>query len=97
MHPSRKILSSTRGILEKNDYMKDPQTNKEEAKVKQPPKAESKVEDKQPAEEQIAEHESQTEDEPKKESNDNDGLALGVILAITAIMAIASIPLFSMV
>ena len=77
--------------------MKDLQTNKEEAKVKQPPKAESKVEDKQPAEEQIAEHESQTEDEPKKESNDNDSLALGVILAITAIMAIASIPLFSMV
>lgn len=65
--------------------MKDPQTNKEEAKVKQPPKAESN------------EQESQPEDEPKKESNDNDGLALGVILAITAIMAIASIPLFSMV
>lgn len=85
MHPSRKILSSTRGILEKNDYMKDLQTNKEEAKVKQPPKAESN------------EQESQPEDEPKKESNDNDGLALGVILAITAIMAIASIPLFSMV
>lgn len=78
-------MSSTRGILEKNDYMKDPQTNKEEAKVKQPPKAESN------------EQESQPEDEPKKESNDNDGLALGVILAITAIMAIASIPLFSMV
>lgn len=90
-------MSSTRGILEKNDYMKDPQTNKEEAKVKQPPKAESKVEDKRPVEEQIAEQESQPEDEPKKESNDNDGLALGVILAITAIMAIASIPLFSMV
>lgn len=65
--------------------MKDLQTNKEEAKVKQPPKAESN------------EQESQPEDEPKKESNDNDGLALGVILAITAIMAIASIPLFSMV
>lgn len=78
-------MSSTRGILEKNDYMKDLQTNKEEAKVKQPPKAESN------------EQESQPEDEPKKESNDNDGLALGVILAITAIMAIASIPLFSMV
>ena len=77
--------------------MKDLQTNKEEAKVKQPPKAESNVEDKQPVEEQIAEQESQPEDEPKKELNDNDGLALGVILAITAIMAIASIPLFSMV
>lgn len=88
--------------------MNKPQTNKEETKdaessknrkdkVKQPPKAESKVEDKQPVEEQIAEQESQPEDEPKKESNDNDGLALGVILAITAIMAIASIPLFSMV
>ena len=88
-------MSSTRGILEKNDYMKDPQTNKEEAKVKQPPKAESKLEDKQPVEEQIAEQESQPEDEPKKESN--DGLALGVILTITAIMVIASIPLFSMV
>ena len=71
--------------MEKNDYMKDPQTNKEEAKVKQPPKAESN------------EQESQPEDEPKKDSNDNNGLALGVILAITAIMAIASIPLFSMV
>lgn len=88
--------------------MNKSQTNKEEtkdaessknrkAKVKQPPKAESLVEDKQPVEEQIAEQESQPEDEPKKESNDNDGLALGVILAITAIMAIASIPLFSMV
>lgn len=75
--------------------MKDPQTNKEEAKVKQPPKAESKLEDKQPVEEQIAEQESQPEDEPKKESN--DGLALGVILTIAAIMVIASIPLFSMV
>ena len=63
--------------------MKDLQTNKEEAKVKQPPKAESN------------EQESQPEDEPKKESN--DGLALGVILTITAIMVIASIPLFSMV
>ena len=74
--------------------MKESQTNKEEAKdaessknrkdkVKQPPKAESN------------EQESQPEDEPKKESN--DGLALGVILTITAIMAIASIPLFSMV
>lgn len=78
----------------KNDYMKDPQTNKEEAKVKQPPKAGSKIEGKQPVEEQIAEQESQPEDEPKKESN--DGLALGVILTITAIMVIASIPLFSM-
>lgn len=86
--------------------MNKPQTNKEEAKdaessknrkdkVKQPPKAESKLENRQPVEEQIAEPESQPEDEPKKESN--DGLALGVILAITAIMAIASIPLFSMV
>lgn len=86
--------------------MNKPQTNKEETKdaessknrkdkVKQPPKAESKVEDKQPVEEQIAEQESQPEDEPKKESN--DGLALGVILTITAIMVIASIPLFSMV
>lgn len=86
--------------------MNKPQTNKEEAKdaesfknrkdkVKQPPKAESKLENRQPVEEQIAEQESQPEDEPKKESN--DGLALGVILAITAIMAIASIPLFSMV
>lgn len=46
--------------------MKDPQTNKEEAKVKQPPKAGSKVEGKQPVEEQIAEQESQSEDEPKK-------------------------------
>lgn len=95
MHSSRKILSSTRGILGKNDYMKDPQTNKKEAKVKQPPKAGSKIEGKQPVEEQIAEQESQPEDEPKKESN--DGLALGVILTITAIMVIASIPLFSMV
>ena len=80
--------------------MNKPQTNKEETKdaessknrkdkVKQPPKAESKLE------EQIAEQESQPEDEPKKESN--DGLALGVILTITAIMVIASIPLFSMV
>lgn len=81
--------------MEKNDYMKDPQTNKEEAKVKQPPKAGSKIEGKQPVEEQIAEQESQPEDEHKKESN--DGLALGVILTITAIMVIASIPLFSMV
>ncbi|MCT7769601.1 MAG: hypothetical protein N4R51_02215 [Lactobacillus crispatus] len=74
--------------------MKESQTNKEEAKDTESSKnRKDKV--KQPAEEQIAEQESQPEDEPKKESN--DGLALGVILTITAIMVIASIPLFSMV
>ena len=70
------------------------QTNKEETKDAESSKnRKDKV--KQPVEEQIAEQESQPEDEPKKESN--DGLALGVILTITAIMVIASIPLFSMV
>lgn len=74
--------------------MKESQTNKEEAKEAESFKnRKDKV--KQPVEEQIAEQESQPEDEPKKESN--DGLALGVILTITAIMVIASIPLFSMV
>lgn len=74
--------------------MNKPQTNKKETKDAESSKnRKDKV--KQPVEEQIAEQESQPEDEPKKESN--DGLALGVILTITAIMVIASIPLFSMV